>query len=531
MIQIKVGREENLHQKQKKGLMQKLLAGAVRTAPRRLNRARKGNDLKFSYQWEPIRDLPEKYDKLASPELKKLTEVWHEHASDLSNTQTLKHFNERLARHWAIETGIIEGIYKIDLGVTELLIEKGIESALIPHGTTDKPAEEIVAILRDHQDVLEGIFDFVASRRPLSTSYIKEMHHALCAHQDEIEAMDSQGRFMRIPLRKGEWKLQPNNPHRGNGRIHQYCPPEHVASEMDRLIAMHLSHDGTGVAPEIEAAWLHHRFSQIHPFQDGNGRVARALATLILLRAGLFPFTVDRTKRAQYISCLETADEGDLVPFVEMLTRSQRRALTKALSLSEELMTDEKNIHDLIRDGAKRLKEKKEAASQDFHDVYRLARRLEDTAFRRMDDLAGQIGESLRSVDSSYDCTVIQSNEEMEHRFDAQAMETAKNLEYHADLRRHHHWFQLRIQETRISSAVVSFHPLGTVFRGVMAVSAFYEERQKEADAASPIVFMPIVSEPFEFIYSEEMEKITARFEKWLHEALVTALAQWRKRM
>ncbi len=330
------------------------------------------DQLKYSHRWEPIEDLHEDDEFHASPQLKKLAEVWRAHASEMSHSRELKRFNERLARHWAIETGIIEGLYKIDIGVTELLIEKGIESALIPHGSTDRPAEEIVAILKDHQNVLEGLFDFVASRRPLSTSYIKEMHHALCAHQDEVEAMDNQGRFLRIPLRKGEWKLQPNNPHRGDSRIHQYCPPEHVASEMDRLMALHLSHVETGVAPEIEAAWLHHRFSQIHPFQDGNGRVARALATLILLRAGLFPFTVDRTQRAEYIACLEAADEGDLGPLVAMLTKSQRRALTKALSLSEALMTEERDIHTLIRDGTRRLKEKKEASSPAFQDVHRL---------------------------------------------------------------------------------------------------------------------------------------------------------------
>ena len=52
-----------------------------------------------------------------------------------------------------------------------------------------------------------------------------------------------------------------------------------------------LSGTGHGLLarPEVEAAWLHHRFGQIHPFQDGNGRVARALATMIFLRAGFVP--------------------------------------------------------------------------------------------------------------------------------------------------------------------------------------------------------------------------------------------------
>jgi hypothetical protein len=47
----------------------------------------------------------------------------------------LGEFEKRLRREWAIETGIIEDVYTLDRGVTRILIEKGIDAALIPHGT------------------------------------------------------------------------------------------------------------------------------------------------------------------------------------------------------------------------------------------------------------------------------------------------------------------------------------------------------------------------------------------------------------
>ena len=49
---------------------------------------------------------------------------------------------------------------------------------------------------------------------------------------------------------------------------------------------MYTEHQGCGVPLEVEAAWLHHRFTQIHPFEDGNGRVARALASLVFIPDG-----------------------------------------------------------------------------------------------------------------------------------------------------------------------------------------------------------------------------------------------------
>jgi Fic family protein len=492
------------------------------------------NEPQYYYRWKPIEDISENQVALESSELKTLASIWQEHATELATSQTLKRFNERLARQWAIETGIIEGIYKIDRGITELLIEKGIETALIPHGTTDKPAEHIVAILKDHQNVLEGLFDFVSSKRPLSTSYIKEVHQALCRHQNEVDAKDTQGRFFQVPLKKREWKQQPNNPHRADGLIHEYCPPEHVAAEMDRLIEMHLQHIKNEIPPEVEAAWLHHRFSQIHPFQDGNGRVARALATLVLLRAQLFPFTVDDSERDNYISNLESADNGDLAPFTQMIAQSQRSALVSALSLSERLLTEEKDISALIQAGAQSLKEKKEIKSQNLKEVYNISAKLEDFAFKQMEKIGLQIRESLRSVDSSYDCMVIRSEaDKNEYWFSFQVAEVAKQIDYYADLRRYHHWIRLRIAESQFSSIVVSFHPLGMVFRGVMAVSAFYEQRPRDEEESHTEVPLsrPVISDIFEFTYNQQAKEIMPRFEKWLHETLLVSLTEWRKSM
>ena len=88
---------------------------------------------------------------------------------------------------------------------------------------------------------------------------------------------------MDVSLTKGARKTQGNYPVQG-GDTYTYGPPGHVASEMDRLIDLYSCHVRNGVSSEVLAAWLYHGFAQIHPFQDGNGRVARVLASLILLK-------------------------------------------------------------------------------------------------------------------------------------------------------------------------------------------------------------------------------------------------------
>lgn len=74
----------------------------------------------------------------------------------------------------------------------------------------------------------------------------------------------------------------------------------------------------------------------IHPFQDGNGRVARLLASLILIKSNYFPFTVLREEaRVKYIDALEEADNGNCQKLIDYFAEVQRRNIERALNLKE----------------------------------------------------------------------------------------------------------------------------------------------------------------------------------------------------
>ena len=105
-------------------------------------------------------------------------------------------------------------------------------------GSTTRPPEFVLRLLNDQKQVLEGIFEFVKHERPLSISYIKELHAALLRSHPTMEGIDPGGRPVDMPLVKGAWKTLPNSPIR-DGVTYRYCPPEQVASEMDRLRFTH----------------------------------------------------------------------------------------------------------------------------------------------------------------------------------------------------------------------------------------------------------------------------------------------------
>ena len=153
-------------------------------------------------------------------------------------------------------------VYNLDRGVTQTLIERGINADLIPAQPGQKPPELIAAIIQDHAHVLEGLFQFVRGERPLSKSYMNELHAALMKHQDTTAVRDHFGQIFESKLLKGKYKERPNNPQRADGTIYEFCPPEQVGPEMERLLAMHAEHEKHSLPVEVEAAWLQPSF---HP--------------------------------------------------------------------------------------------------------------------------------------------------------------------------------------------------------------------------------------------------------------------------
>lgn len=295
-------------------------------------------EVPVGHPWRPIGDLPDDWRDLVDADLHRLAAKWNETRAGIASDEAIAAYTERLKREWAIETGLIERVYSLTRGITEVLIERGLREELIPTSATDRDPALVVDMLHDHATALDGLFDFVKDGRRLSTSYVKELHAVLLANQETATARDIFGRRAEMPLVRGDYKRRPNNPVGRDGRIHEYCPPEQVAPEMDRLVDMHLEHARRRVPPEVEAAWLHHRFVAIHPFQDGNGRVARALATLVMIRAGWFPLVVTDAGRGDYIDALEDADGGDLGPLVRLFSEIQRRALEGAMSAARDVI-------------------------------------------------------------------------------------------------------------------------------------------------------------------------------------------------
>lgn len=94
-----------------------------------------------------------------------------------------------------------------------------------------------------------------------------------------------------------------------------------------RAVYSELNDKSKGTAAIRSAVKIHHDTVRIHPFVDGNGRLARLLMNLRLMRAGFPPTILRREERRAYYSALEKADKGDFRALSMLVAKDVEMAL------------------------------------------------------------------------------------------------------------------------------------------------------------------------------------------------------------
>ncbi|UQV59700.1 Fic family protein [Corynebacterium propinquum] len=241
-----------------------------------------------------------------------------QHAKETVSPEALASALQTARRAAAVDTNAIEGIFPTDRGFTRTVAEQtgAWQQLMDQRGAHVRPAFE---------DTLAGfdfILDHTTGKYPLTETAIKELHAVMLNSQDEITVYvhvngTLQAQQQKLP--KGEYKKQPNNPTLHDGSTFHYAPVTDTAPEMARLIAELNSETFAALHPVVQAAYAHYAFVRIHPFADGNGRIARVLASIFLYRSPGVPLVIYHDQRADYLDALEAADGGDFKRLVRFL--------------------------------------------------------------------------------------------------------------------------------------------------------------------------------------------------------------------
>lgn len=432
--------------------------------------------------WRPVEPLPPvngDTQKLLDT-VDTLREAWDTALSHVSPEEFQEARRRALRRH-AIETGIIERLYDVDWGITQALVAEGItrEVAAREGGIS----EHTLAMINAQLDALDLLVAAVNAGRPLALSLIRELHAAITRTQQTYEARDQLGRVFDRPMIHGDWKVDRNDVVRADGSLLEFVPPEHVQSEMESLLAAY--EETEDAHPVVRAAWLHHHFVRIHPFQDGNGRVARALTLLVLLRSRYAPLVVDRNQRNSYIDALDAANDGDLRPLIRLFAGLEIVALKSELSPQLSTASRETGAVAVAREMVGRLQQRKQADDQDRRAASeKLAQNLQAGIIAEIDRLGGQLQQEFRSVDpkARYNVTHGAPGESNAQHWRGQLVYVAKRIDFYANLAEGSWWTCLHLNALgQALRYIVAIQKVGHADLGVLAVTPFAEVVEEKA--------------------------------------------------
>lgn len=490
------------------------------------------------HSWQPINPLTKTERQTDVLSMTPLYDSWRAQKARLQadSPSGLHDFTQRLVRRLSVETGILERIYDLDRGTTEALVANGFREELVSRSSTDIEPSRLIDILRDQESGIQLVMDCVAGNRQFTKSVLHELHATLLRHQDTTTAVDQFGKRREIPLLKGRFKEYPNNPKRPDGTLHEYCPPIHVDSEVDRLIVWLSEYERDD--PVLVAAWLHHRFTQIHPYQDGNGRVARALTTLVLLRSDLLPLVVDRDLRVEYIDSLERADGGELADLAKIFARLERAAILQALSVDADAdISHQRSLTSAVLQSLKqKFGKRREAKDAELRQVNVVALALRTQAKRLLENISQDLKDAMSQM-AETEVRVLEggSDRDTAHWYKYEVVKSANDTGKYANFSENHYFARATVRSGREQLVfVTSFHHVGRELSGVMESTAFARlESFEESDERKLISqdFSLCSPEPFVFTYQTEAASISEPFSRWLDTALAVALKEFGDRL
>jgi Fic family protein len=225
----------------------------------------------------------------------------------------------RLFPHWRAEdalfvytTNAVEGS-TLTLGETIAVLEHGVSIG-------GKP-------VADHLDAINGqkayalMLDLAQRRAPITLDTILDLHRAVVGDTSYAGTLRDEAVYIR-------------------GSLH--VPPNHVKVPrlMDDMLALYAAERSAGEHPISSAAKLHFRLLTIHPFKDGNGRTARLLQNLALIREGYVPVLIGPEEKPRYFDVLQSAQVavpgvGDPAPFVAYVAGLEAASLRRYLASLE----------------------------------------------------------------------------------------------------------------------------------------------------------------------------------------------------
>lgn len=163
--------------------------------------------------------------------------------------------------------------------------------------------------MKAHNIGLKMVLAEASTDNPLTETFIRQTHKILLREDYEVHRNLPGGITTSYTVHAGCYKTRPNSVITPTGERFEYASPEETPGLMADLIKWYQKEEIKGELNPLElAALFHYRYIRIHPFEDGNGRIARLMMNFILARQN-YPLIVVPTKtKSLYLEALATVD-------------------------------------------------------------------------------------------------------------------------------------------------------------------------------------------------------------------------------
>ncbi|NMC60589.1 MAG: Fic family protein [Candidatus Methanofastidiosa archaeon] len=214
--------------------------------------------------------------------------------------ESLKALKEKFEVDMSYHSNAIEG-NRLTLRETWLVIKKGIT-------ISGKSLEEHLEAT-NHKEAIEFVEKLVKKKEIISEIDVLNLHALIL---DKINPQNAGFyRHSNVFIKGSELKL----------------PKWRDVPVLMKDVYEELNNRDKEIKAICSAVKIHYNTVRIHPFIDGNGRLARLLMNLRLLKAGFPPVIIRKGERRAYYSALEKADKGDLRPLTMLIGKDVERAL------------------------------------------------------------------------------------------------------------------------------------------------------------------------------------------------------------
>lgn len=224
------------------------------------------------------------------------------------NREIVAELKQRYDVRFTYHSNAIEG-NTLSLRETALVLERGITIA----GKSLKEHLEVIG----HEQAINYIESFAEANAVINEWELRQIHSLILRQIDPEMA----GRFRQLDVKAA-------------GTEYVYPPHYQVQALMISFVQWLNSQEALCLHPIVYAAEAHLQLVTIHPFQDGNGRLARLLMNLLLIRSG-FPITViTNQQRSDYIDAIVQAQAGRGAEALFILVaNAAQEALIESLSV------------------------------------------------------------------------------------------------------------------------------------------------------------------------------------------------------